>query len=234
MVEENAGSCTQLSLFRRGGARPGAGRKPEGPRARVGHDERPQITKHDPVLVTTRVLPNVPDLRCFELLPTMHRALCAGGDRFGFRLVEFSIQTNHLHLMVEADDAEALARGMQGLQVRLARKLNREWDRKGSMFEDRYHERVLRSPLEVRNGLVYTLQNAHKHGACVSGIDPFSSGRWFDGWKNRTGRPLTPEEDRKVPTVRPQAWLLREGWRMHGLISVMESPASDAKPRKTR
>jgi len=178
------------------------------------------------VLVTLRMLPERPNLRCAETLPVMHRAFRGGADRFGFRLVEFSIQTNHLHLIVEAADAEALARGMQGLKVRLARRLNRAWGLKGSVFADRYHERILSSPLEVRNALVYTLQNARRHGVILTGIDPFSSGRWFDGWKDRIGRPLTAEEERELPIVSPHTWLRRVGWLQHGRIRVDEVPAS--------
>ncbi len=232
MAKMIAGSVQQLSLFRRGGARPGAGRKPKGPLAKVAHEARSPLSAHHPVLVTLRLLPEHPNLRCAETLPVMHRAFRGGSDRFGFRLIEFSIQTNHLHLIVEAQDAEALARGMQGLKVRLARRLNRAWGLSGSVFADRYHERILSSPIEVRRALVYTLQNARKHGVLLTGIDPFSSGRWFDGWKNRIGRPLTAEEERMLPVVSPGTWLLRIGWRQHGRIGVDEAPAGPKSPRK--
>lgn len=232
MAKTIACSVHQLSLFRRGGKRSGAGRKPRGARARVAHEARAPLSPHHPVLVTLRVLPELPNLRCAQTLPVMHRAFRGGADRFGFRLIEFSIQTNHLHLIVEAADAEALTRGMQGLKVRLARRLNRAWGLEGSVFADRYHERILNSPIEVRIALVYTLQNARKHGVLLAGIDPFSSGRWFDGWKDRIGRPLDAEEERMLPIVSPHTWLLRVGWRQHGRIRVDEMPASGKSSRK--
>src|SRR5207247_1292169 len=110
-------------------------------------------------------------------------------DEHGLRIVHFAIQSNHVHLLVEARDARSLSRGMQGLLVRIARNSNRAWKRKGSVFADRYHSRALRTPREVRNALVYVLQNSRKHGCHIAGVDPFTSGRDFDGWKKQ------PEDD---------------------------------------
>jgi hypothetical protein len=221
----------QLFLFRRGGARPGAGRKPEGPRSKVSHEARSPLSDRHPILVTLRIRSDRPNLRCLETLPVIHGAFREGADRFGFRLVEFVILANHIHLVSEAECAESLSRAMQGLKVRIARRLNSAWGLSGSLFADRFHERALSSPIEVRNGLVYTLQNARKHGIPVHGIDPFSSGRWFDGWKNRVGRPLSAEEEQALPNVLAQTWLGRVGWRQHGLIGVDEAPASARSTR---
>ena len=131
---------------------------------------------------------------------------------------------NHLHLVAEAQDREALSRGMQGLLVRVARRLNRLWGRKGRVFVDRYHDRILRSPREVRAALGYVLRNARKHGSqWEDRLDPYSSGRWFDGWRERrVGRqPIEPAS----PVARARTWLLRLGWRRHGLIPLAYVPA---------
>src|SRR5262249_53817234 len=175
-------SCArQLTIFHRGGKRPGAGRKPKGARAGVPHRKRPALAPRFPVLVTARLFERMPSLRKDATLATLRRAFAAASERNGLRLIHFSIQSNHLHLIAEAHGAEALSRGMQGLLVRVARALNRLWGRKGSVFADRYHSRILRTPREVRHALAYVLNNARKHGCFFAGIDPFSSGRWFDG-----------------------------------------------------
>ncbi len=205
----------------RGGARPGAGRKPDGPRPLVTHATRPRLTERDPILVTTRLVPGVPNLRSEAALALLRRKLSEGADRFGFRLIEFSIQTNHLHAIAEADDARSLARGMQGLLVRVAKALNRSWGRRGKVFADRYHARILKTPRETRNALVYVLHNAKKHGARILGVDAHSSGLWFDGWLDREPRGSSP-------IVRATSWLLTAGWRRHGLIGLGERPASRA------
>ena len=211
-------TISQLTIFPRGGARPGAGRKSNGERALVSHATRPRLTKHEPVLVTTRLLPGLPNLRRERTLMTLRRTLSAGSDRFGFRLVEFSIQSNHLHVIAEADDARSIALGMQGLLVRVAKALNREWGRRGKVLADRYHARILRTPSEVRTALVYVLQNARKHGARILGIDAFSSGPWFTGWTDRAGR--SPR-----PIATASSWLLASGWLRGGRISSHEETA---------
>ena len=110
---------------------------------------------------------------------------------------------------------------MQGLQIRTAKALNRLWDRKGAVFDDRYHARILKTPREVRRALCYVLQNALKHGrAFHGGPDPFSSGRWFDGWADAPGQPPSPDS----PVVPPRTWLLRKGWRRFGRIRLEEPP----------
>src|SRR5688572_10636699 len=130
------------------------------------------------------------------------------------RIVHYSIQTNHLHLIVEADDRRALAKGMQGLLVRIAKNLNKRcWDRKGKVFADRYHSREVKSLREVRNVLVYVLRNAPKHGNHFVGMDEYSSGAWFDGWERAPSSPPGPRT--LVTCVPPRGWAMRIGWRRH-------------------
>ncbi|HEY1549684.1 MAG TPA: transposase [Kofleriaceae bacterium] len=94
-----------------------------------------------------------------------------------FRVVEFNVLSNHVHLICGADDAMALARGAQGLPIRLARRLNTALKRKGKLFGPRYHAVALRSPSQVRNTLRYVLLNRKHHAAVekrsFSG-DPYS------------------------------------------------------------
>ena len=213
----------QLTIFPRGGAQRGAGRKPKGTRALVPHARRPRLTARDPVLVTTHLLPGLPNLRRNRTLATLRDVLAAGADRFGFRLVEYSIQSNHLHLVAEADDARSLARGVQGLLVRVAKALNREWALRGKVLRDRYHARILRSPREVRAVLVYVLQNARKHGAQITGTDAFSSGPWFCGWLDRVARDARP-------IAAARSWLLTTGWRRWGLLRTHEIPVVQPVP----
>jgi REP element-mobilizing transposase RayT len=208
----------QLTIFPRGGAQRGAGRKPKGERALVPHVKRERVTRHDPVLVTTHLAPDLPNLRRERTLVTLRRAFSAGSDRFGFRLVEYSVQSNHLHLIAEGPDARAISRGMQGLLVRVAKALNREWGRRGKVLSDRYHARILGSPREVRNALVYVLQNAKKHGARITGVDAFTSGPWFTGWIDRVARAARP-------IAAAGSWLLTSGWRRGGLLHPAEAPA---------
>ena len=128
---------------------------------------------------------------------------------------------NHLHFVVEAADRWALFRGLVGLLTRIARRLNKAWGRRGQVFPDRFHERILRTPLEVKNVLRYVLHNAARHGYAVAHQrpDPCSSGDWFDGWRNFAARFPAPR-----PVAFARTWLLRVGWRRHGLLDLPERP----------
>jgi len=139
-----------------------------------------------------------------------------------FHVIEYAVQSNHVHVLAEASDERALTRGMTGLAVRIARGVNKLLRRVGAVFSDRFHARLLRSPREVRNALVYVLQNARKHGAWrASRPDAYSSGAWFDGWKEERWNPAV-SSGRFL--ARARTWLLSLGWRRHGLIGPMELP----------
>jgi hypothetical protein len=161
-----------------------------------------------------------------------------------FQVVHHSIQSNHVHLIVEATDRKALTSGMRGLLIRIAHALNKLWGRSGRVFADRFHERELVNPLQVRNALVYVLQNLRKHGICIEGPDPLSSGPGFDGWDTQrmttapradprtplraggSGGPAALSLLRAARLEQPAAttWLLHVGWQKHGRIDPRESP----------
>src|SRR4051812_32881757 len=184
-----------------GGKRAGAGRKPRGARARVVHRARGEWTRPVPLHVTLRMAPHVYNLRSRRSFRVIEAALRVGGDRFDVRIIQFSVQGNHIHLLVEAPDRRALARAIQGFSIRVAKGLNRMMGRKGRVFDDRYHARVLRTPTEVRHAIRYVRDNAQKHAAergetySPGYVDPYSS----------AGTP-----DLALPPA--QTWLLREGW----------------------
>ena len=237
------GKQGELEFRSWGGARKGAGRKPKGARPLVAHDARPPHKESLPVLVTTRVAAGLPSLRRPAEAARIRAALERASGSARFQVVHHSIQSNHLHLIVEATDRRALSRGVQGLLIRVARALNRLWGRRGRVFGDRFHERELCNPRQVRNALVYVLQNSRKHGIWVDGPDPFSSGPEFDGWLTRVvgaagggrergaGSATSSPGHRELRLAgrslvpRPKTWMLSVGWCRHGLIDPRESPA---------
>jgi len=132
---------------------------------------------------------------------------------------------------VEAHGKDALARGMKSIGARLARALNRVAGRSGPVLDSRYHHRSLRSPREVRRALAYVLLNARRHLAkrrhvarsAAVPLDPASSARWFDGWRLQVASRF-PDEGTSREVARPRTWLLRVGWRRHGLVDPAETP----------
>lgn len=186
-----------------------------------------------PVLVTIKLVAGLPSLRRAQERAVLHDALRASKERHGVRIVHFSAQTNHVHLLAEARDERALARGMQGLAVRVARGLNRLWERTGRVLADRYHSRILRSPREVRYALAYVLLNAKKHGIHVGGIDPHSSGAVFDGWSATQTSHTHMQASDRPPVAVPRTWLLRTGWIRHGRIGPDEVPGRNLRARRS-
>ncbi|MCY2960940.1 MAG: hypothetical protein NTY35_12315 [Planctomycetota bacterium] len=147
--------------------------------------------------------------------------------RTDFALVQASLQSNHLHGIVEARSAEALADGMRCLLIRLARRWNRSWNRRGPVFDGAYHARSLRSPREARDALVYVLQNGRKHGVTSAReLDPFSSAAWFDGWAGTSRHRLL----HRGPLAPARTWLLQHGWRIRGSLDRRESPRPSRSP----
>jgi REP element-mobilizing transposase RayT len=180
-----------------GGKRKRAGRKPNGDKAGVAHVRRPEFAARHPVHVTMRVLSGVGFLRGFTRRSAIENALRAVKERFGMRVVHYSIQGNHLHLVVEMDEPSALSRAVQGLAIRLARSLNRIAGRTGKVFADRFHAHVLKTLREVVNAVPYVLENFRHHlreDVAPEGVDPCSSAAWC------------PEDG---PVSPPGTWLLR-------------------------
>ena len=138
------------------------------------HRRRPVLKSRFPVHVTWRMREGVWNLRSQRCFTALARAFWGGANRFGFRLVHYSVQGNHVHLLVEAKDERALSRGMCGLGVRVAKGLNRVMRRHGKVLDERYHGHILRTPAEVRNARNYLLQNARKHHG-LRFEDPYTS-----------------------------------------------------------
>ena len=127
----------------------------------------------------------LPWLRTPRTWRVLERAFRMGKVKPGFRLVQFSVQGDHLHLLVEAESKRELACGLQGLAIRIGKNLNRFWRRTaGSVFAERYFARAVRTAKEIRRALAYVLNNARKHRVWSSPTqpDPYSSGRWYSGW----------------------------------------------------
>jgi REP element-mobilizing transposase RayT len=185
-----------------------------------------------PVHVALRARKGVPSFREQRVQQMLHAVLeRQKGRAYGpdFQVVQFSIQSNHLHVIVEATDKKKLRSGVSGLVIAFAKRLNALLERvTGKVWQSRYHARALTTPAQVRNALVYVLQNFKKHGATTHGgpiVDHQSSAPQFDGWR----MPVVSMPSRsRVPwhSRRPRTWLLDEGWRIHGLLHPAERPAT--------
>jgi REP element-mobilizing transposase RayT len=226
----------EFDFRQHGGKRKGAGRKPKNAEPGMPHRQRSKKKRSEPLHITARLADGLPSLRRGVALKLVLAALSASSDRHGMRIVHYSIQRDHLHLLVEAEDRRCVARGMNALLSPLARALNKLLGLRGKVFPERYHDEVISTPTQARNALRYVLQNGKKHGVVrPSSIDLCSSAPVFDGWKEQpsiASIPATPV----MATVAPAAtWLLATGWRRHGLLDIHELPQQrkhDGRPRR--
>jgi REP element-mobilizing transposase RayT len=230
-----------------GGKRRGAGRPANGRLSSEPHKRRASFRETEPLHVNIRVEPSVGRLRKRHMYRALREATISVTKRDDFRIVHLSIQSNHVHFIIEAQNRTALAKGMQGFQISAARHINRAIGqrtgkrRRGRVFSDRYHARALTTPKTVRNAVSYVLNNWRRHNEHEASwtkgwaMDPFSSAIQFDGWKEMEHEQFY----RKPPATYlplivwlPKTWLLREGWRRHGLISMEEVPGPLVKPKE--
>jgi REP element-mobilizing transposase RayT len=212
-----------------GGKRKGAGRKRKGDRRRVPHLRRCEFRADQPLHVTLRVLDEVGRLRIKGVLGAVAEALRVVGQREDLRIVHTSIQNNHLHLYCEATSRHGRARGMQAFKTSVGKRINTVLGRSGRVFADRYHYEVVTSPKQARAVLCYVMNNWRKHHAdrgCRDRVDPYATGMWFRGWKERD-IPTTlviPPGVIVLPHREPRTWLLREGIKKCPPISLFEVP----------
>jgi putative transposase len=229
-------SGEQLRLLRektpRGGKRRRAGRKRANPDARsnVPHTRRPVHKGRHPVHVTLRAktgLPSFRQQRVYRMVTDVIRAQRKRDYKDCFRIVDFSVQGNHLHLIVEADSEKpegrkALRAGVSGLVIAFARRLNVMLGRRGSVWADRYHRHDLKTPKEIRNGLGYIFENFTHHHERTFGdgaLDLYSSAVVFEGWDERSFIPH--ERDLwRWPVCTPTTWLRSKGYLVHGKLPM--------------
>jgi REP element-mobilizing transposase RayT len=258
----------QLPLFapraQRGGKRRGAGRPAKRPRAGSPHKTRPELVARHPVHVVLRTVAAIGNLRTRSAYRAIREATLTTARREDFRIVHASIQRTHIHLLVEANDKQALAAGMQGFQISAAKHLNAAvgarsavagehaqhgqhassrpppWQRgprrRGTVFPDRYHATIITTPRQARHVLAYIMGNFRKHeedrAQPMSNwtIDWFSTAAMFPGWAEYGDAPFLwrgPKTYDPLVVYQPRAWLLREGWKLHGPISCHEVPSAN-------
>jgi REP-associated tyrosine transposase len=239
----------QLSLLPKAKRR----KRVRGTRQSVAHAPREVFSPRHPLHVTYSVREDIGRLRRRDLYLGIQRALRNCCAREGFRICHFSVQGNHIHLLIEASDGRALAKGMQGFAISCAKQINRRLGRRrGGVFSERYGCKIIKHPKQVRNTLSYVLNNWRKHGtgnaAPYLDVDPYSSAEYFDGWthRRRWAEPLAVgaiarrsrrhEYDRltddTVPDMRPEVAapmtaFLVSAWRRYGEVSPREVPGDN-------
>lgn len=194
-----------------GGNRANAGRKNLS--KTVNHMKRERFELKTPLQITLKLKPGLPNLRTKKMLEAFQKALVLAKAR-ELRVIHYSLESNHAHLVVECMDNVSLGRAMKSFGSSFGKSVRRIAGGTGSVFVGRYHLRVLRDPTQTRNSLAYVLLNRFKHEHAHVDDNPFSSGRYFDGWKKLIGRGAAAK-NLELPEYlsTPRSWLAREGWQ---------------------
>jgi REP element-mobilizing transposase RayT len=183
-------------------------------------------SKH-PVHVTFKIAPGLPSLRRKDVFRCLREAV-KGARQKGLNVIHFAILSNHVHLILEANES-SLRRPLQSLGISFAKRMNRLMERVGAVLLDRYHLHVLRTPTEVRRTLAYVLTNEakHKHERVKTSrlevsLDPFSSAFRFLEWRTllreRVEFQITSWSEDFIECwygeilSEARTWLLRTGW----------------------
>ncbi len=208
--------------FKHGGKRKGAGRpNVSGLRAHVA---RETLTGKHPLHVTFKICEGMPNLRRKKFFQAFRKSVLKAQKK-GLALLHFSILSNHVHMIVEVADNRALHLGLQSLNTAFAKRVNFILSRTGAVLRERFHMRVLKTPIEYFTTLRYVLTNAEKHGAVKNEMDLFSSAVMFGAFEILIGEraakkirwPSTEVFKKAVDFIeplltKPGTWLARLGW----------------------
>jgi REP element-mobilizing transposase RayT len=142
-------------------------------------------------------------MRRRDAFRAIRQAMYVVMPREDFRIIHLSIQRNHVHLICEAENRTALSRGLQAFKISAGKRLNRTLGRSGTVFADRYHQELIKTPQQMRAALAYVLNNWRKHGedrGATVRVDHFSTGYFFPGWRERGPIASVPSDIEVLPS----------------------------------
>lgn len=151
----------------------GAGRKAKVDKG-IRHTKREEFFRPSSLHLTIKVRKTSAEIKSKAVLKVLHRAILRARSK-GLRMIHYTLEYDHVHLLVEASSNQQLHSGMQAFGICFAKGINKVKGRKGNVYKHRYHLHLLRSAREVKNVLHYILKNGIKHGRTYCAVDPFNS-----------------------------------------------------------
>lgn len=198
-----------------GGFREGAGRKRQN-EIELPHVAREKIDARTPMHITLKMCAEVPGIRTPQFL----NSFTAGVERAkskGLRVQQFSIQEDHIHLVAECDDNDALTKGLASLSASIVWALRKVFGFFGRVFASRFHMNAIRVPRLMRNTLRYVLTNRHHHTGDEFG-DVYSTIYSFDAIEELIGTQLQGCRPRwqgglEACLTPARSWMQNVGWK---------------------
>lgn len=167
----------------------------------IRHIERPRFNRPRSFHLTIKVKSNKADIQNKKILKALHHAIFRGRLK-GLKIVHYTLEFNHVHLLVEASCNRVMHSGMQALGISLAKAINRFKSLKGSVYKHRYHYRQISSPRDLKNVLHYIFHNGIKHKRTRHVLDLYNSCLAEKRlWAEIKVKPELTEWQRKLLTV---------------------------------
>jgi REP element-mobilizing transposase RayT len=140
----------------------------------IRHRERPKLTRLSSLHLTVKINRIKADLKNKSTLKVLKRAICNARKK-GLRVVHFSLEYDHIHLLIESPNNSTLGRGMQSLGVTMARGINLFKKSEGGVYKHRYHFRKISSSRELKRVMHYIFNNGVKHGTAKNLVNQYHS-----------------------------------------------------------
>ena len=140
----------------------------------IRHIRRERFNKPSALHLTIKVRENKADIQNKRILKALHHAIKRARLQ-RLRVIHYTLEYNHAHLVVEANDNKVLHKGMQAFGISIAKAINKMKQVKGAVYKHRYHLRKLKTRREVKNAIQYVFGNGIKHKRSMSRLDLYNS-----------------------------------------------------------
>lgn len=92
------------------------------------------------------------------------RWLYEAKKRFHLCVLNYTVTSNHIHLLVKDTGNQVIQRSMQLIAGRVAQEFNQRKERKGAFWEDRYHATAVAADSHLMNCMTYVDLNMVRAG----------------------------------------------------------------------
>lgn len=140
----------------------------------IRHSSRMKFSKLTSFHLTIKVRENKADIQSKKLLKALHHAIARARLK-NLKVIHYTLEYNHVHLLVETNDHRILHAGMQALGISFSKAINKVKSLKGHVYKHRYHQRKIGSARELKNVLLYIFNNGKKHKRTNKRIDLYNS-----------------------------------------------------------
>lgn len=140
----------------------------------IRHTHRPVFKKPASLHLTIKIAKEKSNLKNKEVLSILKRAIL-NSRKMGLRVIHFTLEYDHIHLLIEAENNHLLGKGMQSFGVTLSKAINKLKKTSGQVYRHRYHFRKITSARQLKNVMNYIFRNGLKHGTSAGIVTGYNS-----------------------------------------------------------